>query len=332
MSTDTKILRGVNLGGWLLLEKWMTPSLFEGVQAVDEYTFMKTSAAATKLDRHRREFITEEDFKWLASHGINAVRIPVGYWILKDDGPYVQGVKYLDWAIKTAKKYGIWVVIDLHGAKGSQNGHDNSGQVGKSDWFKHIEYREQTISVLESIAKRYKDAENLWGVELLNEPKIGLFQFKLRRFYKKACERISKAAGPHVKIVFHDAFTPRLMSGAIKGKNVVMDIHWYQFTVLFSRFYTLKSYFSKVIRRKNLLTHLQKRQPVIIGEWSVTLSGEILKGLTKSEEQEAFKTHAALQVDAYAGAAGWFYWSYKTEGRGIWNFRSLVEDGMITLE
>ena len=32
-------LRGVNLGGWLVLEKWMTPSVFEGLDAVDETTF-----------------------------------------------------------------------------------------------------------------------------------------------------------------------------------------------------------------------------------------------------------------------------------------------------
>lgn len=32
-------LRGVNLGGWLVLEKWMTPSLFEGLQAVDETSY-----------------------------------------------------------------------------------------------------------------------------------------------------------------------------------------------------------------------------------------------------------------------------------------------------
>ena len=32
-------LRGVNLGGWLVLEKWMTPSLFEGLSATDETTW-----------------------------------------------------------------------------------------------------------------------------------------------------------------------------------------------------------------------------------------------------------------------------------------------------
>ena len=30
-------------------------------------------------------------------------------------------------------------------------------------------------------------------------------------------------------------------------------------------------------------------------------------------------------------ALAWFYWNYKTEGRGIWNFRSLVEDGFLEL-
>ena len=32
-------IRGVNLGGWLVLEKWMTPSLFEGLNATDETSF-----------------------------------------------------------------------------------------------------------------------------------------------------------------------------------------------------------------------------------------------------------------------------------------------------
>ena len=71
--TDTMnntFLRGVNLGGRLLLEKWMTPSLFAGTEAIDEYTFMQTPGAAKKIDEYRRTFITESDFKWLAEHGV----------------------------------------------------------------------------------------------------------------------------------------------------------------------------------------------------------------------------------------------------------------------
>ena len=30
-------IKGVNLGNWLVLEKWMNPALFEGTTAEDEY-------------------------------------------------------------------------------------------------------------------------------------------------------------------------------------------------------------------------------------------------------------------------------------------------------
>ena len=30
-------VKGVNLGNWLVLEKWMSPALFEGTTAEDEY-------------------------------------------------------------------------------------------------------------------------------------------------------------------------------------------------------------------------------------------------------------------------------------------------------
>ena len=30
-------IKGVNLGGWLVLEKWMAPHLFDGTNADDEY-------------------------------------------------------------------------------------------------------------------------------------------------------------------------------------------------------------------------------------------------------------------------------------------------------
>jgi glucan 1,3-beta-glucosidase len=45
-------LRGVNLGGRLLLERWMTPSLFEGTNAEDEYAFMASPHAHGNLEEH----------------------------------------------------------------------------------------------------------------------------------------------------------------------------------------------------------------------------------------------------------------------------------------
>ena len=58
---------------------------------------------------------------------LNHVRIPIGYWAY-DVGPgepYIQGQQaYLLKAIGWAKTYNLKVIIDLHGAPGSQNGYE----------------------------------------------------------------------------------------------------------------------------------------------------------------------------------------------------------------
>ena len=154
MTSSNRALRGVNLGGWLLLEKWMTPTLFEGTDAIDEYTFMQTDGVRMKIERHRQTFIQEADFKWLAANGIEAVRIPIGYWIFDGDEPSRVGISHLDWAVRMATKYKLKVLLDLHGAKGSQNGKDHSGRMGRAEWFRRPEYRRQTIDTLIRIAER----------------------------------------------------------------------------------------------------------------------------------------------------------------------------------
>lgn len=328
-------MRGVNLGGWLILEKWMTPSLFAGTDAVDEYTFMQTKGAKTKIEQHRKTFITEADFKWLQQNGVEAVRIPVGYWLFEGDAPYTATVKHLDWAMKMANKYQLKVLIDLHGLQGSQNGKDHSGRIGKSEWHRRASYRQASIETLEKIAQRYYDSPALWGIQLANEPKIAPFQWKLRQFYRRAYKRLSRVARPGTVIVFHDGFTPRLLSGVIGGRvgyPAMMDVHWYHFATLSYRWRSIKGYLNKVKARPRLLKKLQSVQPIIIGEWSLVLAGEKLKGKTDEEKTALQKRHGEMQLAAYETAAAWFYWNYKTESRGIWHFRSLIEDKIISLK
>ena len=326
---------GVNLGGWLLLERWMTPSLFSGMGADDEYSFMQVAGAGQKIERHRKTFITEADFKWLQQNNIAAVRIPVGYWLFDGDAPYTPTVKYLDWAMKMADKYKLKVLIDLHGLQGSQNGKDHSGRIGRNEWHHHASYRRASIETLEKIAERYYDSPALWGIELANEPKIGIFQWKLRRFYRQAYKRLSRVARPGTVMVFHDAFTPRLMSGTMGGSvgyPAMMDVHWYHFATLSYRWRSIRGYLHKVKARPRLLKKLQSVQPVIIGEWSLVLAGEKLKGKTDEQKMALQKQHGEVQLKAYESAAAWFYWNYKTESRGVWHFRSLVEDKIISLK
>ncbi len=326
-------LRGVNLGGWLVLEHWMTPALFAGTDAIDEHTFLQTPGARAKLRRHHKTFITEEDFAWMQQQGINAVRIPVGYWILDGDAPYVSSIERLDWAFRMALKYDISVLLCLHGAPGSQNGHDHSGKVGKALWYRNRAHQQQTITILCRLAERYRDEPQFWGLELLNEPAFGIVQWKLRRFYRESTKELRALLQPSTRIVFHDAFTPRLMNAAVGGelRRMVMDIHWYHFAFYLHRWAPLPVYWRLITWHARLIRSLQHWQGIIIGEWSMVLSHEALARYPEQLHEGLMVSHLQRQLVAYKHADGWFYWTYKTEGRGVWHFRSLVEDGILPI-
>merc|ERR1719199_2260562 len=74
--------RGVNLGGWLLLEPGPSSQLFEehGGSAACEWALMRNlvstrgAAKASEIIRmHRETYITEEDFRQIRACGLNAV-------------------------------------------------------------------------------------------------------------------------------------------------------------------------------------------------------------------------------------------------------------------
>ena len=121
-------LRGVNLGAWLVLEKWMVPDIYRGTDAPDEYSLCLAlgDQAKSRLDRHRETFITAEDFRWIRDCGLNAVRLPVGYWALEAPKPFVESAGFMDFALDQCQKNGLRLLLDLHGAPGSQNGWDHS--------------------------------------------------------------------------------------------------------------------------------------------------------------------------------------------------------------
>ena len=56
---------------------------------------------------------------------LNHVRIPIGYWAFEVGAgePYISGqLPYLQKAVTWAGNHGLKVIVDLHGAPGSQNG------------------------------------------------------------------------------------------------------------------------------------------------------------------------------------------------------------------
>lgn len=313
-----KKIKGVNLGNWLVLEKWMLPELFEGTGAEDEVWLnrkMNPAELKEKMKEHRDTFITEQDFAFIKEQGIWLLRIPVPYFIFGDRPPFNGCVEYLDKAFDWAEKYGLQILIDLHTVPGSQNGYDNGGLTGVCKWCKNPEEVEFALTVLERLAKRYGQRQGLYGIEVLNEP-ISFLVYAtapstgkavdkeeakgsgyvplpfLENFYRNAYRRLRKILPENKTIVFHDGFRLRHWGKFFRKehmKNVVLDTHIYIFAMeSFVPIHMPWVYQIYIKSQQRLIERIQRDVPVVVGEWCICNKyAEKAVSQAKSEETAA---------------------------------------------
>ena len=293
-------IKGVNLGNWLVLEKWMNPALFEGTTAEDEYylpTQLSPEVYEARIKIHRSEYITERDFVTIKRMGMDSVRIPVPYFIFGDRKPFIGCIEELDKAFNWAEKYGLTILIDLHTVPLSQNGFDNGGISGVCKWAQNPDEVEFVLGVLERLAKRYGHRKGLFGIQPLNEPvtenmwetmdvqnryapadpelakgSAPITMEFLRKFYLEAYDRISTYMPKEKYVVLHDGFELMAWKDFMqeeKYSNVILDTHQY-LMVAEARgcSQTIEGYLKYV--REELepqITEMEKYFPVICGEW-----------------------------------------------------------------
>ncbi len=326
-------IRAVNLGGWLVLERWMRPTLFEGIQGYDETQFcLQAKQVKQKLDEHRETFITEADFKWIADHGLNVVRLPYPYWLFGDIEPYYGCVDKLDQIMDWAQKYQLKVLLDLHTAPGCQNGFDNGGQLGVLTWHTKPENSELTLEILEKVALRYKDHPALWGMEILNEPHWTLEIAFLETFYEAAYTRLRKILKSETELVFHDAFRAQAWQSFLKDKqNVILDLHLYQsFDEKFQKAGIIKNVQYPLEGYTKMFKELSSYTRFIIGEWSLGLHHHNVDKLDDFNKILGLRAFGATQLMAFEQTYGWVFWNYKIEDLSSgWHFKSLVERGIL---
>ncbi|PWN46721.1 glycoside hydrolase [Violaceomyces palustris] len=209
-------VRGVNLGGWFILENWENPSIFLTDDLVnkdipDEWTWMNSisdkSDAKQRLLAHYNSWITEADFQKMAEYGLNTVRLPVPHWAFNGSSsePYLDSIQ-LPWiskAIGWARDYNLDMVLDLHTVPGSQNGYDNSGRAGAIAFQNDPMNAARAIDALVKMVQWYVNDPQWKGVikaiEVVNEPKMGQGQIPrsfLEKFYRDSYTAIRKAIDP----------------------------------------------------------------------------------------------------------------------------------------
>lgn len=324
--------RGINLGGWLVIEKWITPSLFDGFNARNEFELSRSAKGRARIKQHHKAFITEKDLQWMKNKGITILRVPVGYWIFGDDERYVSAIDRLDWLMDTSLSLGLQVLLDLHAAPGAQNraAHSGSGNTVSDKhsikWLNDSVKQAETIEILTRLAERYYDFPNVWGIELLNEPAVDLLGLKLARFYRRAYRAVTKVARPGTRIVFSDAYAPLRTSNCFwlmtkKDFPVVLDCHVYQVFGARNKSKSFHQHLRQTKVTRWFLAFLRMQQPLIIGEWSAMLPIKTSPNQTK--------TYVSAQLNAFSGAEAQFFWSYKTESEGRWNYRDQAEKELL---
>ncbi|KAL7664376.1 glucan 1,3-beta-glucosidase [[Candida] zeylanoides] len=375
--------RGVALGGWLVLEPYITPSLFRAFHEsggsdadipVDEYHFCKqlgSQEASRRLERHWRSFYNESDFAQIRSYGLNMVRIPVGYWAFArmPGDPYVAGAQeYLDQAIEWSHRHDLKVWVDLHGVPGSQNGFDNSGlrDIGYPGWLNHTANVELSAKVLEQIFRKYGNvsnavyAETVIGIEIVNEP-LGpkLNMSEVAQFYRDSYDSARRWQSVNNTIVLHDAFEPMgyWNHWHNASDNVLVDHHHYEVFAAGALDQSMAQHIASIKAYSAAIAAEEAGHPSVVGEWSAALTdctpwlngvglGARYEGQppydnarigscahwsrwTKRQRADTRK-FVEIQLEQYANSTcGWIFWCYKTEDAVEWDFRRLVELGMM---
>lgn len=242
-------IRGINVGGWLVIEPFITPSLFNtypaAAKVVDEYTLTQKlgNSAAHTIETHYATFISKADFANIRAAGFDHVRIPYPYWAVAtyDDDPYIAQIsfRYLLRAIEWCRENGLRVNLDLHSVPGSQNGWTHSGRLGSINWISGPDgalNAQRSLSIHRQLATffaqpRYHNIITIYG--LVNEPKmIDLPQSAVIEWNTAAVSTIRSAGLTSPYLNFGDGFLKLSDWHGLfpqpSTAKILLDTHQYQ--------------------------------------------------------------------------------------------------------
>jgi glucan 1,3-beta-glucosidase len=350
---------GVNIGGWMVLERFITPLLLDrsiDENINDEYTLClykkNDSVIMEKLRNHWATWVQEEDVKMLAESGITHLRIPIGYWSLETQeeldqygDPYLPGAwEYFERTVPLFKKYNLKMIPDLHGAPGSQNGWDNSGRICEPQWGTGDTIN-RTLKVIERLAQRLAALENnpatsgtVAGIELLNEafpPRLkGSGIDIVKDYYLRAYPLVRKhLPADKYWVVIEQAFNTTTWTDFMSGpeyENVILDFHFYQVFSEGQRKWSADEHLSFACTvQREVLSH--QTLPTIVGEWAIAWKEESsyahLEPYPEEKDFEFITRFFLAQTHAWEEhGMGWYYWNFKTYNATMWDYLVGVRD------
>ncbi len=354
-------LYGTNLGGWLVQESWLVPTDIGKTYGqidmmLDLANRFGKDGMYRLLDVYEDNWVSELDFKRIKDLGLNCVRIPFTYMNLtnpiKKVGDKYERTPYaelavdeskfarLDWAIEMCKKYSLYAILDMHGAVGSQNGNDHSGDIAYPDggrlWGDDETgeiCRAKTKEIWIAIANRYKNEPTVAVYDLMNEPGIKkngnqTTTSRTHEYFDELYKAIREVDKNHIISVESCWTSFDLPNPAKYGwENVIYQYHHYNWA---SSGVANAAYYGQQITWNNLATK-KYNVPILIGEFNVWPDSH--KDKVKATGKESSQTEAQAWngvIELYCGL-GWNFttWNFKHAAKhsswGLFNYDSDVE-------
>ena len=240
---DTFYIQGVNLGCWLNPEGYMF--LLQGGECnsprmLNELfsQLVGSDEAAMFWEAFKDRYITEEDIRFIAATGANTVRLPFHYALLTDDDflgrTTREGFARLDSAVSWCRRYGLYVVLDMHDCPGGQTG-DN---IDDSYPFLFLSERSQALfcSLWREIAAHYVNDNTILGYEMMNEPiahyfsdDIDTLNSLLEPLYVRCIDSIRSVDTRHIILPGGAQWNGnfRIFTGQLTDTNLLYACHRY---------------------------------------------------------------------------------------------------------
>ncbi len=318
-------LRGLNLGGWFIMEKWMCP--------LDSGSLPDTYSAITNLDSrfgvateqalihaYQTNWITTDDLNTIANAGYNCVRVPV-WWgnfysitNTSSSGWRTDAFTVLDWLVTNCAVRGIYVVIDMHGVVGGQSTSGDTGRENQNQYWISSMDQLQTAYMWSQIAMHYNGSPAVAGYDLINEPDGTSSVGDVWPAYTNLYTTIRAVDPGHMIFVegtFGNWNWSMLPNPAVYGwTNIVYSMHEYQFNGSVAQIEAGAD--NQVTDFHN---HLAWNVPVYVGEWNNMGMGAACYDYSINAYDQAGMSWSMWAYKATAGLLpngwGWYdptYW------------------------
>ncbi|KAH3687534.1 hypothetical protein WICPIJ_001496 [Wickerhamomyces pijperi] len=332
-SNDTPIvLKGTATGGHLNMENFITG--YPGSETQHKQ-ILKTKIGEEKFeyffDKFYEYFWTDADAKFYAEElKFNTLRIPFNYrHFLQDDGDLFQinpkGFERLDSMLKHTRKYGIYVILDLHAVPGGQNQdwHSDAG-VNKSLFWDFKVFQDAILNLWVEIAKYYKDDVSIAGYNPLNEPAVEDHS-KLTSYYERLETAIREVDPNHILYLDGNTYAMDFRQFHKVLPNCVYSIHDYsQYGFPGFQYTDSEEQIAKLHSQYERKIEFQKKYqvPVWNGEFGPVYASDFRGDSNVEETNKSRYQVLKRQLEVYkhgdpsgdGDAISWSIWLYKDIG------------------